>query len=187
MAENQANTEDVLLVERIRNGDKMAESLLDKKYRPRVLFLAMSKLKNNEEAEDICQETMTVVFTAINSNRIREPEKLSSYILTICRRKIIDHIKKKKRRIEEVDLNENEIKDPSKANGFIDEGFGDEATAALEKLSEREQSIIYLTYVFGWSGQEISRVLRITPDYVRKIKQRAIKKLLKILKKNVTD
>jgi len=56
---------DLILVERVRNGDKRAFELLMEKYRRKIGRLLSRLVRNPEEVEDIAQETFIKAYRAL--------------------------------------------------------------------------------------------------------------------------
>lgn len=56
---------DLILVERVRNGDKRAFELLVEKYRRRVVRLLSRMVRDPEEVEDIAQEVFLKAYRAL--------------------------------------------------------------------------------------------------------------------------
>jgi RNA polymerase sigma-70 factor (ECF subfamily) len=56
---------DLLLVERVREGDKQAFGLLVEKYRRKLLRLLSRMVRDPDEIEDIAQETFIKAYRAL--------------------------------------------------------------------------------------------------------------------------
>jgi RNA polymerase sigma-70 factor (ECF subfamily) len=61
-------------------------------YRDAILAFFRRRLRQPEDAEDLCQET----FARFQSRgRLRDPEKLESYLFRIARNLLLNHIKRR--------------------------------------------------------------------------------------------
>ncbi len=73
---------DAELVRQVLEGDKDAFSLLYSRYESPLLSFAFNKMRNQEDAQDIVQET----FIDISRNlwRIKKPEKFANWMFRIA-------------------------------------------------------------------------------------------------------
>lgn len=84
-----ANDKD--LVVRLINNDQEAFCELYARYKQQLLYFAMKFVKSTEFAEDIYQDTFTVIW---QSRRFLDPEKtFSSYLYTIVKNRILNALR----------------------------------------------------------------------------------------------
>ncbi len=178
--------EDGDLVERIAAGDRSAEDRLCVKYGQRILLYARHRLGNDEDARDICQETLMAVVTALRTRRIRAPEKLASYIYTVCRNRIIDTLAKLAREVPVEDVHRIEISLEPKQDQILGEHDVTALRRSLSKLKPIDRKILYLRYFSRLRYEDIGAMLGLTVDALKKRAERARNKLRRDLKKSVT-
>lgn len=81
------------LVGRILKGDARAEEELITRY-SRGVSRMISKNGGQLAVEDLCQQTFTLTLKKLRRGDLREPEKLSSFILGVARFLALDYIRR---------------------------------------------------------------------------------------------
>lgn len=81
------------LVARIVQGDKQAEQHMVERYQRGLLFMLNRKAQNQTLAEDIAQETWRIVIEKVRADAIKEPEKLSAFIVQTAKNQLIMHFR----------------------------------------------------------------------------------------------
>lgn len=71
------------LVERIQQGDKMAEADMVARYQRGLLFMLRHRANNSELADDIAQETWRIVLEKVRGKEIKNPSTLAAFIVQI--------------------------------------------------------------------------------------------------------
>ena len=82
------------LVRRIRAGDGDAESELVSRYGRGVGMLIRRSSRDASVVDDLYQQTFQVALEKIRRGDVREPEKLSGFIVSLARNLVIDHFRK---------------------------------------------------------------------------------------------
>jgi RNA polymerase sigma-70 factor (ECF subfamily) len=90
------NQTDVILVQRIRQGDADAWADLIARYEGRLLAFAESRLRKRHISEDIVQESFIGFLNSLPNYDGQRP--LESYLFTICAHKLTDHLRREGRR-----------------------------------------------------------------------------------------
>jgi RNA polymerase sigma-70 factor (ECF subfamily) len=164
------------LILQAKKGDTAAfSSLYSTLYVPLYRYV-ISKCHDAELAVDICQQTFLKFYEALASY---EPEKSPlAYLFTIAKRLLINHSEKKTFESFDDTLLETYSED---ASLVIDEAHVKNLAASintfLPSLTDDEQEVIRLFFYSEFSYKEISDVLEKEEAYIRKIKERALKKL----------
>ncbi len=87
---------DVLLIERIRDGDSEAWGELISQYEGRLRAFVASRLSHRASSEDIVQETFIGLVNSLPNFDTRR--SLESYLFSICAHKLTDHLRREGRR-----------------------------------------------------------------------------------------
>ncbi|MCA9186097.1 MAG: RNA polymerase sigma factor [Pirellulaceae bacterium] len=87
---------DLLLIDRIRQGDTQAWDDLIGRYEGRLLAFCDSRLRDRHASEDIVQETFIGFLNSLPNYDSRRP--LESYLFSICAHKLTDHLRREGRR-----------------------------------------------------------------------------------------
>jgi RNA polymerase sigma-70 factor (ECF subfamily) len=136
----------------------------------------ISKCHDTELAVDISQQTFLKFYEALATY---EPEKSPlAYLFTIAKRLLINHSEKKT--FESFDETLLETYNDTSST-ILDEAhiknLAETIDTYLPSLTSDEQEVIRLFFYSELSYKEISDVLEKEEAYIRKIKERALKKL----------
>jgi RNA polymerase sigma-70 factor (ECF subfamily) len=155
-----SNAEDVALIRRMCEADETALGALYDRWVRALYSLVVHLLKDPDEAEDVVEETFWQAWRKASSY---EPSKgaVSTWLLTIGRRKALDRLRARKRHREDpldrdqsfADLPSSE-KDPSQEVEGIE--LRDQVRSALRELPDEQREVLELGYFKGMSQSEIA-------------------------------
>jgi len=101
------------LVEGIRTGDRTALHAVYRKYWPMVLQFVTMNNGNEDEAKDIYQETVIVLYQKVREGDFELISKLKTYLYAVSRRLWLKQLRSKSKFAGEVkDLQHYEVWDP---------------------------------------------------------------------------
>jgi RNA polymerase sigma-70 factor (ECF subfamily) len=103
----QAEHSDEELVERIRNSDEGAFTVLYERYYQRVYNFSYLRLRNHADTEEAVQETFTAVFRSMD--RYREKSSVISWIYGIAKNTVNNNIRRSAAQERRVDRAETEL------------------------------------------------------------------------------
>ena len=174
------------LIERAKNGDRLAISELVNKYSERIYNLALRILRNHEDAEDILQETFLTVIEKLNQFDGRS--QFFTWIYRIATNASLMKLRKKKVVFQKMDDSDN-FQDSVESRIFVD--WSQDASlnvydkevkkkidAAVNTLSDIYRSVFVLRDIEGLSIKETSEILSITQENV-KIRLRRARQFLR--------
>jgi RNA polymerase sigma-70 factor (ECF subfamily) len=182
------DTDDTVLVERVRAGDAAAFEPLVEKYRQRAYRLAYGVLRNSEDALDVAQEAFIKAYQALPS--FRGQSAFYTWLFRIVMN--VAHDKARQRgaqgrafgteRVEEEEW-ERTMPDPGEKPDAAAARAEDRAriAQALEALPEHHRAIIMLSDLEGLSYREIADVLSIPMGTVMSRLHNARKRLRAVL------
>src|SRR6266542_6422023 len=150
----RANAEDVALIRRMCEADEAALGALYDRWSRSVYSLVVQVLKDPDEAEDIVEETFWQAWRKAASY---EPSRgaVSTWLLTIGRRRALDRLRAKGRRREESMSGDSSAlaNVPSPALDPLQAAEGSErrlhVLAALKELPEEQRQVLELGYFQG--------------------------------------
>ena len=182
------NKNDQLYITKIINGDVNAFAHLVDSYKNMVFSLAFKITKSREEAEEISQDTFIKAFK--NLKNFKGDSKFSTWLYRIAYHTSLDAIKKYKKSSSTFEINEitfDQIQDVE----TILEGIERKERSkimdnCLQKLSDEQRSIIWMFYYDELSLKEIMEVTSLSEANLKVKLHRARKKLLSIVKENVS-
>jgi RNA polymerase sigma factor (sigma-70 family) len=173
------------LILQAKNGDTEAFGVIYKELYTPLYRYTISRCKNKDLALDITQQTFLKFYEALPSY---EPQTSPlAYLFTISKRLLINHGEKKT--FESFDDTLLETYEDESVS-ILDEAHIQELSQSimeyLDRLSKDEQEVIRLYFLSELSYKEISDIMEKEESYLRKIKERALKKL-RILTKHLYE
>ena len=167
---------DAELARRIGSGtDLQAEAELFRRMAPRVRLYGLRHLRDEHASEDLTQQVLITTLEALRAGRLREPEKLASFVLGTCRMTVLDirrGAQRKERLLEQYGADLLSPVQPS-----IPRLDNEQLTRCVEKLSERERTVVVMTFYDEATGHDVARFLGVSEANVRVIRHRAIRQL----------
>ena len=161
---NGSNAEDAALIRRMVDADETALGALYDRWVRSLYSLVLHLLRDPDEAEDVVEETFWQAWRKAGSY---EPSKgaVSTWLLTIGRRKALDRLRARKRNREDTIDGESSFDDlPSRSADPASEAEGSELRenirAALKELPPEQREVLELGYFSGLSQAEIAEATR---------------------------
>lgn len=173
------------LINRCRNGDRLAQTEIYRLYYKAMYNTCYRMLNNPVEAEDVMQESFLSAFLKINS--YRGEMSFGSWLKKIVVNKTIDVLRLRKVKFEEI--NEKfAAEDESEAfSNMVSEetsGLVKRIREAVTLLPEGFRVVLSLSLFEGYDHEEIAMILGISESTSRSQLARAKKKLVENLKKD---
>ncbi len=155
--------------------DADAEADLARRFAPRIRLYGLRHLRDAHAAADLSQQVLMLTLEALRSGRLRDPEQLVSFVFGTCRMVVLDARRTDARR---EDLLATYADDVPVADAEIAPRL-DHARLAhcLENLSERERSVLVLTFYDDRAAKDVAVELALTDANVRVIRHRALQRL----------
>ena len=135
-------------------------------YFDRVYYKVLSVVKNDDDAEDICQETFISVYK--NLSKFREESNIYTWIYRIAINKTYDFFKKRKLEFE---INDDVLSLPEDVN-FDTKVILEEK---LKLISEKEKEIVVLKDIYGYKLKEIAEIKNMNLSTVKSVYYKALK------------
>lgn len=174
---------DQILINQINNGDTFAFGQLVDQYKDLVFTLALRMLKNREEAEEVAQDTFIKVYKSLK--RFKGDSKFSTWIYRIGYNTCLDRIKKNRKYLNDVEINEITAHQVRTIDNALDRIEANEKKAAIkqciDKLSSEDSFLVTLYYYEDLSLDEISKIIGMNANAVKVKLFRCRKKLATIL------
>jgi RNA polymerase sigma-19 factor, ECF subfamily len=135
-------------------------------YKARLYAFALGYLKHKEDAQELVQDVFVKVWE--NRETLDESKSFNSYLFTISKNTILNHIRKK----GSINLYSDYIKNyaPQTHNTAEDkleyEDLLKKAKEVIDQLPDRQKEIYLLRHEKGLSNLEIAKELRISKKTV---------------------
>ena len=155
--------------------DAAAEAELYRRLAPRVRLYGRRHLRDEEQARDLMQQVLLTTIEKLRAGELREPARIASFVFGMCRMITLEHFRGTRRREELLarfggDLEPADIAIAPR----LDEA---KVAACLERLAERERSVLLLSFYEDEPADRVGAALGITAGNVRVIRHRAIERL----------
>ncbi len=159
------------LVRLSQEGNEQAFASLVKKYETKVFRLAYSFTQEREASDDLAQEVFIKAYFALPKFKLKS--EFGTWLYRIAINQIKDYLRKRKRQMKEISLEatrespfvqEEERMRIEKED--IEKRQRDLVLQYLHTLPPKYQLILTLRDIQGFSYEEISRTLKISPGTV---------------------
>jgi len=179
------------LVSRILAGDGQAEAELVERYSRGVTFVISRETGGASAADDLYQEAFRIALEKIRRGDLREPEKLSGFVLGIARNLVIDYFRRAARQESLTEIDEAApLSHPAPSQ--LDELLRKEQAALVRRVidelpSERDRQALFRFYIaeeekesicadLGLTGVHFNRVLHRARERYRELYEKAVKR-----------
>lgn len=154
---------DLHLLNEAREGDQKAFAELMERYKDSIYFVALKMVNNRDDAMDITVETFTKVFE--NIDKYKPDFAFSTWLFRICTNSSIDLIRKRKRHVISVNLENAEgegMELQIRADALnpeedsIKKEQREQLRVMVDKLPARYRNLVIMRYYDEMSYEEIS-------------------------------
>jgi RNA polymerase sigma-70 factor (ECF subfamily) len=180
--------QDGALLRRVSASDRAAEAELCRRLAPRVRLYGLRHLRDRHAAADLVQQVLLMTLERLRAGKVREPDRIASFVLGTCRMVVLEMRRGTRRREE---LLEKWV--PAFAGTTAERAGATEAevfeapeplvldpdrlAGCLQALSERERSVVALSFFDDKPADAVGAELGLAAGNVRVIRHRAIGKL----------
>ena len=153
----------------------VAEAELYRRFAPRVRLFGLRHLRESHGADDLVQQVLLMTIERLRAGEVREPGRLGSFVLGVCRMVVLDRRRTGRRQANLLGEFAHDV--PS---GTADAGprLDDERLLhCLERLPERERSVLVMTFYDERRAGDVATELGLAEGNVRVIRHRALERL----------
>ncbi len=163
---------DAELVRQIGAGDREAEAELFRRMAPRVRLYGLRHLRDEQASDDLTQQVLITTLEALRAGRLRDPEKLASFVLGTCRMTVLDLRRGTQRKERLLERFGADLLSPVQLS--MPRLDHDQLTRCVQSLKERERAVVVMTFYDEQTGADVASFLSISEANVRVIRHRAI-------------
>jgi RNA polymerase sigma-70 factor, ECF subfamily len=168
--------DDAELVLRIGSAaDREAEAELFRRMAPRVRLYGLRHLRDAQASDDLTQQVMITTLEALRAGRLREPEKLASFVLGTCRMTVLDLRRGAQRKQRLLEQYGADFLAPARSS--IPNLDRERLARCVQNLRERERAVVVMTFYDEQTGADVAGFLGVSEANVRVIRHRAIDRL----------
>jgi len=168
---NRTNT-DAALALGLQARDPQAAVLVRQRFAPLVQRILRKALGKDADLEDVEQEVFWGIFRGIH--RLRHPEALRTFVLTVTKRTVQRELRRSRARGELLVVSAapsvemiGDVADPAARHAFS------HLRCLVERLRERERRAFVLRFVEGMEADEVARALGVSRPTARRCFTRA--------------
>ncbi|MEN8223087.1 MAG: RNA polymerase sigma factor [Acidobacteriota bacterium] len=179
------------IVDLAKAGNNNAMRTLYDMNREKIMNLALKYTGNREDAEEILHDTFITAFSALQRNKLKDPNKFHSWLYRIGMNTSIDFLRREKKH-RHTDIGENNLPDNSKSgedpeNELIDNEKETKISKAISALSPRQRMIFTLKHHQQMKIREIAATLKCSEGNVKTQLFRAVRSLRNELKPSLME
>jgi RNA polymerase sigma-70 factor, ECF subfamily len=171
----QFHSFDEAYVDRLRAGDFRTQEHFGVYFTALIQVKLRSRLQSREAIEDVRQETFARFYAALRDGKILHPERLGSFVNSVCNNVLLEHYRASARHIS---LDEDEQKDiPAQATDLLGVLAAKETEKKireiLDQLSERDRRLLRDVFLEERDKDEVCRDFGVDREYLRVLLHRA--------------
>jgi len=179
--------EDAELVESILAGEVQRFAILVDRYQRPVRIMAANLLRDSHAADDVAQEVFLSAYKNLRSFNPRRAA-FSTWLLTICRNKCLNELRKHHPMISQTDLDFAGLADASRPwDQLCEAELMSQLDLALAALPLEQRLAFVLAELMGLSCEEIAQVEQVPAGTIRSRLTRARFALRSALKEFAGD
>jgi RNA polymerase sigma factor (sigma-70 family) len=162
----------------VAQGDRDAEQAFVERYLPKLRALLLARTRNADLASDLQQDVILEALCALRRGQLREPSKLTAFVLGIARNLLNSHFRAAARQPEPLEL-PDDLPDLSAAASRLEDHERELAAMdAIAGLEHLDRTILQMTLVDGLKPGVIAEKLMLKPEVVRQRKLRATRRVI---------
>jgi RNA polymerase sigma-70 factor, ECF subfamily len=170
---------DAVLAQRVMDAspaiDGPAEAELCRRFAPRIRRYGLKHLRDGAAAADLVQDVLMMTLKRLREGRLREPDKIASFVLGTCRQVVVDQGRGARRRQQLLEVYADDVPISAPASGPpLD---ADRLRLCLEGLAQRDRTVILLSFYDQSPAADVAAQLGLTEHNVRVIRHRSLKRL----------
>ena len=176
------------ILDLIRRGDEEALVMLYELNRRPVLAYITRNSGTADDAEDMLQESLVVLWERVRSGRFEYSAKLSTYVFGVVKNTWLRRLAQKRREVpSELDPDERSNGAPSALDDLIEREEAGLVRSALERIGEQCRRLLKLFYWEELSMEEIALEMGFANADTVKAKKYQCKKALETVLRQVME
>jgi RNA polymerase sigma factor (sigma-70 family) len=161
---------DAELVGAAATGDRAALGGIYDRYADRLHDFCIGMLRDREAAADCVQEVFCTA--AVELTKLRDPDKLRPWLYAIARNEALRHIRRRRRESVSDELPEVQSSDAGPDTLAARTELASLIAEAAGGLSDRDRSVLELSYRHGLDGPELAEALGVSLSNATKLVSR---------------
>lgn len=168
------------LVASVQAGDRDAEARLAALFSPAIRAMARNRSRGAADPNDVCQDVLIAVITALRRGQLRDTERLAAFIAGVARNVISNELRVRRARPAQPLAEADAVADLRDEMARRDRARM--LRAALDEVSDADKEVLVLSLVHGLKSGEVATRLGLDDQVVRARKSRALRRLTERLR-----
>ena len=162
-------------VDRLRSGDFRTQEHFSAYFSALIKIKVSSRLKSLDAMEDVRQETFSRFFVALRAGKILQPDRLGSFVNSICNNVLMECYRSGARNPQPDDEEEQDVPAPdiSPLGALVARETEKKVREILDKLPERDRRLLRQVFLEERDKDEVCRELHVDREYLRVLLHRA--------------
>lgn len=182
------DTFDEAYVERLRAGDIRTQEHFGAYFSTLIQVKLRSRLQSREAIEDVRQETFARFYVALREGKILHPERLGSFVNSICNHVLLEHYRAAARHTS-LDDEQNDLRACAidLLSALTAKETEKKVREILDQLSERDRRLLREVFLEERDKDEVCRDFGVDRDYLRVLLYRAKQSFKSLYLKDMGD
>ena len=176
---------DATYVERLRAGDIRTQEHFGAYFSTLIQVKLRSRLQSRDAIEDVRQETFARFYVALRAGKILHPERLGSFVNSICNNVLLEHYRAAARHTS-LDDEHKELRSCAidLLSALAVKETEKKVREILDQLSERDRRLLREVFLEERDKDEVCRDFGVDREYLRVLLHRAKQSFKSLYKKN---
>lgn len=183
----QLQSFDESYVQRLQAGDFRTQEHFVAYFSELIQLKLRSRLNSQQAIEDVRQETFTRVFAALRDGKIRQPERLGSFVNSMCNNVLLEHYRSSSR-ADSLDDEEQPELPAAKVDilgAIAAKQMEEKIREILEEMPERDRRLLRDIFLEERDKDEVCSDFGVNREYLRVLLHRAKQSFKSLYLKNV--
>ena len=158
--------DDVALVAAALSGGPERFGPIIERYQDAVFAVALARLRDFHDAEDIAQEVFIEAFECLG--RLNDPGRLGVWLRSITIHRCIDHLRRRRGTVDVAEIAEQVEDTGTPYTEMEKRELRDQVMDAIGRLSKKQRETTTLFYINGYSQEEVARIQEVPIGTVKR-------------------
>jgi RNA polymerase sigma factor (sigma-70 family) len=163
---------DQLYIDGLANNDSAIINSIYKKFVPKVVHYIKTNSGNEDQAQDVVQETLILLFNQAKANKLQLTCPFDAYFFLLCKRRWLNELKKSSNKWVTISDDYSSINESEEQMVAQTEIFDEKQQlfdSMFQKLGDKCKEILTLSFTIK-TMEEVAEKLNVTYGYARKKK-----------------
>ena len=176
-----------LVKDALDNGAESFSPIVER-YKDAVFGVALMRVRNFEDAEDVAQTAFMTAYERLRN--LRDPNRLGAWLRSIAIHQSLDHIRRHQHREDVEGQSPFAVSNTAAFDDHIERDRREQVMQAIDLLSKVQKESVILYYISGYSQKEIAAMQEVPVGTVKyrlhearqKLKQEMVDMVEEVLK-----